>query len=46
MPRGTERSLIYVRELDAQGHPVIRAVPQEFTAPEPPREVDLHPAKD
>ena len=46
MPRGTERSLIYVRELDAQGHPVIRAVPREFSVQEPPREADLQSAKD
>lgn len=46
MPRGTERSLIYVRDIDAQGHLVIRAVPREGPPPEPPRDMEMHSAKD
>lgn len=38
MPRGHERILIYVRERDAAGRPVVRAVPAEGERPtDPPR---------
>ena len=38
MPRGTERTLIYVRERDAQGRVVIHAVVKESPSGEPSRE--------
>jgi hypothetical protein len=36
MPRGHERILIYVRERDAAGRPVVRALPAEDAHPKAP----------
>ncbi len=46
MPRGTERSLTYVRERDAQGHLVIRAVARDLVASASASEAETASAKD
>lgn len=45
MPRGAERSLTYVREKDAQGRLVIRAVANERPSPEAPKDAKGFPTK-
>lgn len=46
MPRGTERTLTYVREKDAQGRLVIRAVAREGPSPEAPKDSSETRAKE
>ena len=45
MPRGTERSLTYVREKDAQGRLVIRAVASERPSQEAHKDSNVIPTK-